>query len=275
MKLEENDINDKWIRAPNMFSTVHNRPHSQRKRLLTHIYSKSHIHGSPHMVAIARTLLYERLLPLLRPSSSGQLPSQPKTLDVYALFGAAAMDFITAYVFGLRCSTNHLGDKLQNECWIEWYTGREPGRFWSAELPLLKHFFDSVLRLQLTPPRVMQVSNNIDAYCMRLCDQAEALLYSHREKSALKDGEEPFVYAKLRNALGDNEMRPGRLTPDMSVQLEVASEMTDHMGTYAFPCRAATIDIVFESCWLRYLKHHPHLLCMGAFPSLEGAGTSP
>ena len=217
--------------TPNMFATLANRPHGQRKRLLAHVYSKSFLHAAPGLARIARVLLHERLLPALRTwPPTGPEPARGRDIDVFQLFNAATLDFITAYLFGLRCSTNHLQHPARNAHWLSIYHGREEGRFWLAELPRLAAVLQGWLRVPLTSAHTRQLGQQIDAYALGMCDQAEKLVGDGGEKEVLEDGDEPLVYLKLKHALEkDGEMSVGRLAPGVPVRLEIASEMTDHL----------------------------------------------
>ena len=226
--------------VPNMFATLANRPHGQRKRLLAHVYSKSFLHGAPGMARIARVLLYERLLPVLGSSEPDAMAprgtGKGAELDVFALFNAATMDFITAYVFGLRCATNHLQTPEQNAHWLSLYHGREEGRFWHAELPRLTALLQGWLRVPLTSARTARLGQEIGAIALDMCDRAEALVVDAGEKGELEDGDEPLVYRKLKDALGKaGEDGAGKLRPGVPMRLEIASEMTDHFCALPLP----------------------------------------
>src|ERR1700733_11886801 len=55
-----------WIRVMNMFSTIHHGPHSQKKRTMANVYSKSYIASSPQVAANSHTLFSTRFLPFLQ-----------------------------------------------------------------------------------------------------------------------------------------------------------------------------------------------------------------
>ena len=253
--------------APNMFATLANRPHSQRKRLLSHVYSKSNLHASEDLACIAQTLLYGRLLPLLNAAAL------EGPVDIYMLVNAATMDFITAYIFGLKASTNHLQDAEQNRKWLHWYGHREEGRFWQAELPHLTSILERFgVGVATEEPR--QMGDLIGAYGSKMCSKADRTLIEGREKreeGRLEAGMMPVVYARLKDTLGkDGEVTAGRLRPDLSVELEIASEVMDHLG-------APTTQVSLIKCTdseysgrLRDLWHHAHLPRVGGLPSPGG-----
>ena len=106
-------------RVPNMFSMVESKPHSTRKRMVSHIYSKSFLQSSPELHKISRLILFGRLLPLL---SKAAIDEQP--LDVLEINYSSAMDFITAFIFGLQNGTNFLQEAMVRRHWFENYQRR-------------------------------------------------------------------------------------------------------------------------------------------------------
>ncbi|TEA20361.1 Cytochrome P450 monooxygenase gsfF [Colletotrichum sidae] len=117
---------DKWYSifdnygVPCMFSTLDSKAHSLRKRMISNVYSKSFMQASPAAKAQCKAILFERLLPLLCESAAAL---EPHGIDVFSTFLASAMDFITAYVFGLSNSTDFLRQKSYRDHWLQLYLG--------------------------------------------------------------------------------------------------------------------------------------------------------
>ncbi|KAI9781907.1 MAG: hypothetical protein M1835_004163, partial [Candelina submexicana] len=212
-----------------MFSTLISKAHSTRKRMLSNVYSKSHIHASPHVAALAQTVLHDRLLPLISRSASARTP-----LDVYSVVNATAMDFITAYLFGLPNSTNSFKEEANRDEWIRLYQSRRPYMFWVGELPNLQRFL-ATIGVRVVPSWVDAANRDIEAFCMNMCNAADKTVERDRQsgEDAL-DGEEPVVYKQLKQAMDkENSKAEGpRKTSDPDRQrMEIASEMLDHLGT--------------------------------------------
>ena len=211
-----------------MFATLGNRPHSQRKRLLSHIYAKSYLHSSVALNRIARAVIYERVLPRLRTGAPAQV------LDVCAFFNAVTMDFISNYIFGLRCGTNHVLDASENERWLHMYHKREGGRFWLAELPRLAALL-SWLGVRITSKETERLGRQIGAFGLDLCARAERALGDGKsDKGTWEEGDEPLVYGRLAKALSEGDASAGKLRPGVPVHLEVVSEMIDHFCALNF-----------------------------------------
>ena len=211
-----------------MFTTSLNRPHSTRKRLLSHVYSKSYIHSSQAISDITKAVISERFLPLLQQSAS-----QP--MDVYQLLNAASLDMVTGFIFGLRCSTNNLQDPAWNARWLEVYISRNVFNFYQHELPRLTALLRAV-GVRLVPRWVdaAAATAETEAWTLGLCDAAERIV--REDKPAARPGDVPTVYAKLRTALNQDVEKPAeRLAPEAPLRLEIASELHDQYGTHLSP----------------------------------------
>lgn len=99
--------------VPNMFATLENKPHAARKRMVSHVYSKSYLQTSKTMQEISKALVWGRLLTKLGTlitNSDGHGKSVAE-VDLMRMVNAVAMDFVTAWLFGLKNSSNLLSDE--------------------------------------------------------------------------------------------------------------------------------------------------------------------
>ncbi|KXX75322.1 putative sterigmatocystin biosynthesis P450 monooxygenase STCB [Madurella mycetomatis] len=119
--------------VPCMFSSRSADEHSARKRLISHVYSKSYIHSSPAASAQASAILYDRLLPILEGSLAET--QKPHGIDMYSVFMGATMDFIASYVFGLGKGTDFLSNKAYREHFLQLYKARNDYGFYDQEMP--------------------------------------------------------------------------------------------------------------------------------------------
>ena len=101
--------------------------------MVSHVYSKSYIHTSPSLRAQAHTILSSRLLPVLHAST--HVSQAPHGVDVHSLFCATAMDFISAYCFGLCRSADFIRRRAYREHWLTLYMVRKGYSFFAQELP--------------------------------------------------------------------------------------------------------------------------------------------
>lgn len=195
-----------------MFSTLSSKPHSLRKRMVSNAYAKSFIHASEPAKAQARAILFGRLLPLLSASSSrhtkntststststntntntntntgsnpGPSPSPGAGIDVFSTFLASTMDFITAYTFGLRNSTDFLRKKAYRDHWLQLYLARASHGFWPQETPRLNALANRLGMgwWKLYPSWVDDANAEIWAWNWRLCEGAREYVRCHQNE---------------------------------------------------------------------------------------------
>ncbi|OTA90131.1 hypothetical protein M434DRAFT_398208 [Hypoxylon sp. CO27-5] len=226
--------------VPCMFSSLNSKHHSLRKRWVSHVYSKSHIHASPALSAQASTILNARLLPLLR--ASAHASQAPHGIDVHSLFCGAAMDFISAYCFGLPRSADFIRRRALREHWLALYATRKGHGFFAQELPGVSRAF-SLLGIRLTPSWVDAANRELEDWCKERCDAAIRVVEREREReegrgeetSVVRDtADDPVVVRALMAGI-EKEFRTsgeGSLVYDTAVRrrdLSIASEVFDHV----------------------------------------------
>lgn len=213
-----------------MFAMPSSAAHSKRKRMLSNIYAKSTLHGKPAMHAITDILLNERLLPELKTLASSGPP-----IEFYTIFQAITMDFVSAYVFGLKNSTNYVQQTSMGAKFFKDYKARQRYQFWPQELPVFTRTMRSWgLGKFVVPEWVNQSNNDIESLILSMADKAEATL-QNAEISEDEDEPQnwPTVYSQLRNALlkestTKDELSLGTKKLLAQNRMTVASEMLDH-----------------------------------------------
>lgn len=105
--------------VPNLVSLLGNKPHTERKRMLSHVYSKSFVQGSAELQAFATRLVYEKLAPVLRAAlATGEEWGE---LDAYTLNQALGLDFTSAFLLGAGAGTDFLSDlPAAREFMLKW-----------------------------------------------------------------------------------------------------------------------------------------------------------
>ncbi|KAK2606055.1 hypothetical protein QQS21_003573 [Conoideocrella luteorostrata] len=218
-----------YLSVPSMFSTLGSEKHSRRKRMMTHVYSKSYIFSSAAARAQSKAILLERLLPLLRREA---MKSDSRGSEVQSIFMATSMDLISSYIFGLKNSTDFLQDKTYRSHWLQLYLSRHHHHFWPQELPLLTSVCGK-LGYRLYPPFVDSANEEIRQWNKNMCDSARSMLKNEREVwSRLVD--QPVVFKALHEGF-DKEERvkgEGSLLHNASIKqrdIAVASEILDQV----------------------------------------------
>ncbi|KAI1104921.1 cytochrome P450 [Jackrogersella minutella] len=215
--------------VPCTFSALASKHHSLRKRMVAHVYSKSHIQASPALSRQARAILNAHLLPALRS------PQAPRGVDVHSLFCAAAADFITAYCFGLSRSAGFVRRRAAyREHWLALYATRAGHGFFAQELAALDRTL-GCLGLGLTPPWAQAATRELEAWCRQLSDAAVRMLEDDEAGAeALGTADDPVVVRALlagieREAGARGEQSPLYATAVRQRGLTVASEVLDHV----------------------------------------------
>lgn len=220
-------------RVPNMFSSRTSKEHSLRKRMVSNVYSKSSIQSSPALAAQAETILYDRFLPVLE----GSIPEGG--IDIYSLFMATVMDFISAYIWGLSRSTNFIDNKAQREHWLELFKARDGFGFFPHELPRLTALCKTVA-LHLYPSWVDAANRELAAWntdlCRRTAEHLERTGSSGGDVTTTKDAaaDVPVVMQALLDGIRREEEARGPSSPLYTTTIlqkdhSVLSELWDHV----------------------------------------------
>ncbi|KAK0704180.1 cytochrome P450 [Apiosordaria backusii] len=210
-----------------MFSARPSAEHSARKRLISHVYSKSYIQSSPATSAQGHAILSERLLPILEKSTKNT--QLPHGIDIYSVFMAATMDFIAGYIFGLKNGTDFLNDKAYREHFLELYRARNGYGFYDQEMPQITRLCRKI-GIPFCPKWVDAANKELGEWCLRLCDQ----ISSSYDPADSDPKDEPVVWQSLVGNLQKEESTKGKeslLYPTAlsNFRLSVASELFDHV----------------------------------------------
>lgn len=185
--------------TPNLVSMASPKDHASRRRILSHVYSKSYLLKSKDMQVLSSHIVFDRLFPILEATVQDNKP-----LDLYQVNRALGADFMSAFIFGLTNSTN--------------FTCNDAVR---------KEYFHNhdVLFSNLTANG--KARQEVEAYGLKLCQAANALLHQvpGDAKHPTPLSTEPIIYTVLHSRLG-----PDPLKADTGVGPALASEALDHFG---------------------------------------------
>ncbi|MCJ1312913.1 hypothetical protein MMC25_006589 [Agyrium rufum] len=226
-----------------MFATAHSKPHSQRKRLITNVYSKSFVQSSRSLHAISKEILFKRLLPMFQDLTSTSTPTSipisaatplkvdtSNTKDVLPLNYAIAMDFMNAYLFGISRSSNFIHDVSARNEFLRWYHCRKMYTFWAQELPNLTSWLRCLLGVKLVPDFVDEANKRIEQFCWEMCVKAHEGVGSEKEQVGEGNADEPTVYRQLANGLERTAEKGDANLESVSRDNMIASEMLDHLA---------------------------------------------
>ncbi|GME37057.1 Cytochrome P450 [Neofusicoccum parvum] len=202
---------------PNMVSFMDHHSHSVRKRIVSNIYSKSTILNSVCLRGVTQTVIQERFVPFLRSAAKSST-----NVDVYSLFGGAAMDIVTGYLFGLSASTDFTTNEAERRRFHDIYFSRRGPDFW-LQFPNLVQTLKKYLGIKLIPDSMTDATLEIEAYVLAMCDKATTHL-SQPPPRPPPSSHHPTVHAHLSAALAAQNPR----TPAPTLRLALASELMDH-----------------------------------------------
>ncbi|MCJ1420522.1 hypothetical protein MMC32_006879 [Xylographa parallela] len=151
---------------PNMVSTLQSKPHSERKRMMSNVYSKSTIQASTELREISREIIHDRLLPILQSAATRGTPT-----DILELTTAYSMDFTSAYLLGAAKATNFLQDVDQRKRALRLYRCRKPSMFWATELPTLTKTLGHV-GIPVVPRPIADATEELEDWFLKLCNDA-------------------------------------------------------------------------------------------------------
>ena len=228
-----------WVLPFRNYNSTHNlvtmidpQKHAVRRRILSNLFSKSHILGSADFAALSQTIIFGRLLLFLDDSSQKQT-----TVDVFEITRAVAVDLMSAYQVGLQNGLDFTS----------------PGRDAARRVHL-----DNGSKKLRNLKGVEQASNELEDECFGTCLAADKTLNSGRDLQQTDKGEHahatltsthPVIFAQLRAAIPDKE---GAATLNETLRL-IASELLDNM-------EAARVGIGITVTYAMYrLSQQPNL----------------
>jgi len=168
--------------------------------------------------------LCHRLLPRIE-------TSQGQTIEAYEMFSGAAVDFVTAYIFGLKNGSNFIQDPAYCKQYLLEFKSRQKYFFWPHELPQVLDFARMLgLQHRIIPKWVDRCNERLDQWLLDMADGAEKTI---NDPEALTDpANDPVVYRQLRSSLkrleGSSDAEKCGDSISNTQRLAIASETQDH-----------------------------------------------
>lgn len=191
----------------------------ERKRILASLYSKSSLHASPDILKILEVLV-ERLLRAIEIAAEKRDP-----LDALEFSLAVSMDFVTAYLFGLRDGSDFLHDAKTRNQWLHAHHYTKGQGFLSLEFPRMASFL-ALFGIGLPDPKVVTSTKLVKDLCLQMMEKVESASMDESTQSS-----KPVVYERLLQQLSpsvDNSSSLPSLNPTQ-LRLTIASELMDHI----------------------------------------------
>lgn len=166
------------------------------------------------MLKISQTIIFSRLLPIL-----GSAAAKKEPVEVLELSHSSAMDFITAFIFGLQNGSNFTQDVSARRQFLTNYQRRR-SYFWSGELPGLKSILNK-LGPTSEPESVQESSTYLENWTLgrtKAAEKSSTAKLSDEEKNPTTA---PIVYNQVHQSTLKN---PFPYPQD----LQIATELQDH-----------------------------------------------
>lgn len=192
------------------------KQHSERKRMVSNVYSKTYIQTAEAIKKVSAVTILDKLLPLVHSSAIAGTP-----VEVLELLTATTMDFSSAYIFGLNKGTNFLGDPQYRKHWLQLYLCRKPYSFWLNELPTLSRFLRK-FGINVFPHSIDHAIHETETWCLEMC-QAAAEASQSQTQAPDPSTTEAIVYNQLASRIAKSPF------PADDQTKVVASEMLDQL----------------------------------------------
>lgn len=230
-----------------MFSTIEAKPHAERKRMLSHVYSKSHVNTSPELNDIVDTATANVKTELLFYANAN------RALDFYKLTKSFGMDVTSAYIFGPGRGTNFIQKSRNTDPLEAFEIGVSPDvlfyttAFYATGLSKVIGWMEG---MGITPlgSNVLESWQSMEDMCLGMCEKAKKNMFSGSfDEEKRNGGSYPTVYAELYNKLRESGV------PAEKLDKTVAAELLDHM--------LAGNELIGETlCYLMWeLSIHPEM----------------
>ncbi|KAF2119133.1 putative cytochrome P450 monooxygenase [Lophiotrema nucula] len=216
----------------NMVSMLESGPHSVRKRMLSHIYSKSYLSTSQSLLAVATSVIHLQLLPRMAGASQRSEP-----VDIYALFERITLAWNASYIFGAQASTSDVLGQTGCVEFLQLYKERMKHLFWRMEVPGLTRWLERFF-IRPVPKKCDEAHRELEKKVLKLCDGAANtyecfpdltpnVFLQHLDKQhGFPLSHFPLVYAQLRSSLQRQSPKAKEgLSEDR--RHEIASELFD------------------------------------------------
>lgn len=268
----------------NMFSTVGHLAHSQKKRTLANVYSKSYLQSSKQVQHNSKRLLGNRVLPLLH-----KLAAKAEDVNVHELNAAFTMDFMSSFQFGVAGSTNFIENVEERRKFLRTYHSRRDLQFIASEIPPWVRRCLRTLNISLFPAWIHEASAWLEDWFRNLCDKADVYLQDQADSAAgIDDHVAPVVFKQYKTALLklrekdpqagfeihphlDEGMNFSGIAPqnEQRMTLEIYSEMVDQLAAGHETSSIALTYLQYEMSKNPDMMERLHGEVSGLLPSLQ------
>lgn len=209
---------NRHYREQNAFCCLEKKDHSQRRRRISSVYTKTAVINCQTLKRGTEFILMDGLVPRLKHHAKTS-----HGCDALHLSYALSLNLVNSFIFGAGGS-KFMEDDTALQQFLEQYEQKYCDEtFWPQELPKFIRFI-SKLGFNLLPGLSTAATKWLEDWMQQMCDKAEELCIKGDESL-------PVVYGKVRECINLESKHRTR----EQRQREIGSELFDHMCEF-FPC---------------------------------------
>jgi hypothetical protein len=205
--------------TPNLVTMLNAKDHAARRRIVSHVYSKSYLLGSSDFQKLSHILLFERLLPVLDDAARSS-----KGIDMYSLGCAAGAEFMTAYGLGSTFGLDLMRRGREDERRIYLENGKRKLMNLKGGEHAAKELEEQLLQMCREVERYLNSNSSVPKDGKSVEDEKDGKARQIGSEDPEATSTYPIVYAQLINSIPTKEHVA---TPQETVLL-AASELLDN-----------------------------------------------
>jgi len=218
----------------NTFCMVKAEPHRERKKMFANVYSKSYLQSSKDIHENAKSLLFERLLPIFQSASEDNTG-----VEVLELSAAVGMDWTCAFLFGLATGSDFIRDADFRKHWLDTYD--EVKQFFSyiSEGFVIPLVLLNKVGYKWLPNSVLETLDSMGKWNLELCKKVQ-----HQDSSKNQQTTKPIVLEQMLQAMQKIDATRLKHPKDMII----ASEMLDQILAGHETTAITLTYMIYELC---------------------------
>lgn len=199
----------------NTFCMVKAEPHRERKKMFANVYSKSYLQSSKDIHDNARSLLFDRLLPIFQSASQDGMG-----VEMLELSAAVGMDWTCAFLFGLAAGSNFIRDADYRKHWLDTYDEVKSFFAYISEGFVIPLVLLNKVGYKWLPNSVLDTLDSMGKWNLEMCKKVQDPEFSAKQQTT-----RPIVFEQMTQGMDKISTTTLKHPKDMII----ASEMLDQI----------------------------------------------
>jgi hypothetical protein len=201
----------------NTFCITKAEPHKERKRMFANVYSKSYLQSSKDIHDNAKSLLFDRLLPIFQSASETS-----KGVEMLELSAAVGMDWTCAFLFGLSAGSDFIRDADFRKHWLDTYDEVKSFFAYISEGFAIPLVVANQVGYKWMPNSVLETLDSMGKWNLEMCERVK-----NQETSSEKSTQttRPIGFEQMTQGMEKVDSKRLKNPKDMVI----ASEMLDQI----------------------------------------------